>query len=135
MKKLILSCALLGLAACQSTPNAETSQTIDIKREWRLSHFPPFTAQQLQEAQMDWQNLPQASAYMGCNQLNFQAETHDSGSLKVSAVQSTRMSCGEEMALEQAFVRQITQMKRYEVVGNTLILHNDSGTSLRFITK
>lgn len=140
MKFLFMVMASALLAACQTpTPSAKTnhhsgnSENVSVspsaaQRVWQLENAP--------KTYMDWTKLPQANANMGCNNLNFKVELHNSGSLKVGGVMATRMYCGDEMAHETAFTRNITEMTRYRVENNrVLILENALGQSMRFVLK
>lgn len=142
MKKIIMLSSLLALAACQtpSSTSPQASETApnptDLKREWRVSQLGNLTAAQLRDGVMDWRDLPNAYANMGCNDLNFKVEIQASGSLKVGGVMATRMLCENKMAVESAFSQQITQMNRYRLEnGQTLILSSPSGETIRFVAK
>lgn len=136
MKYISLLTSAALLAACQTptTPSAQSnSANVSVspsaaQRVWQLENAP--------NTYMDWTKLPQANANMGCNNLNFKVELQDSGSLKVGGVMATRMHCGDKMAQETAFTRNITEMTRYRVENNrVLILENAAGQSMRFVPK
>ncbi len=141
--KILLLATICTLAACQATtPSSQNTASVSTattaaQRVWQLSELPEFAEPQLKNTVMDWSQLPQANANMGCNNLKFQVNLDNAGSLKVDdRIIATRMYCADTMALETAFTQHISKMKRYRVENNnTLILDNQAGLQMKFIAK
>lgn len=110
MKKILTCLALSAtLTACQSTAQQQnanpSSEQPDLNHVWQLQDVPRgFTLPE--NGQLDLRTPNQASAYMGCNQLHFNAQLDAfSGSLKADGIASTRMHCAEFAQLESRFAQ------------------------------
>lgn len=141
MKLLPLAAALL-LSACTANSSGLPIQSdnapdsASIKRVWMLTRLEGFSPNQItaSKAQMNWQNLPQAGAYMGCNQLMFKTETQTDGTVSFGPVASTRMYCKNKMDLEKTFASMLPVMTRYQINGHNLILSGD-GKEMHFVAQ
>ena len=141
-KSIALFSATILLAACnsvaqpkpaqpQSVPAAQSAAPAPIRQAWRLTELSGFKGEIPANAKMDWTKLPNAYAYMGCNHMNFHAQASKSGSLKLGEMTSTVMLC-ENNQLEDAFTIAMKRVSRYEVNGQTLILHGKNGVQIKF---
>ena len=134
-KTICLLSASLMLAACNSTaqPNANAANaSASVKQVWHLTELSGYKGAIPAEAKMDWTNLQQAHAYMGCNHINFEAQTDAKGSLKTGVAISTLMYCEGAMPLENAFSKAIEHLTHYELNGKTLILRGKNGVQMKF---
>ena len=129
--------ALLGGCAATAAPEAENHSQPGLQRVWMLTDINGVERAQLValQAQMDLTALPQAAANMGCNRLNFTAQSQDKGQIRFGEVMSTRMYCAGRMDAEQQFGQRIGQMKHYRLEGQRLILRNDAGEEMHFVAQ
>ena len=139
-KSIALFSATILLAACNSVAQPKPAQPqsvpaahapAPIRQAWRLTELSGFKGEIPANAKMDWTKLPNAYAYMGCNHMNFHAQASKSGSLKLGEMTSTVMLC-ENNQLEDAFTIAMKRVSRYEVNGQTLILHGKNGVQIKF---
>ncbi|MDO4693572.1 MAG: META domain-containing protein [Eikenella sp.] len=139
MRLLLAAILSLGLlTACATTPEAVAEP--GLKRRWMLVEWP---ASQLYppaaQARLDLRSLPNASAFMGCNQLKLQVAVRNprqaGGTLDIRPGGATRMHCNGRMALEQAFIRQIGRFKHYRLAGHRLTLEDAAGNTIRLIAE
>ena len=134
-KTICLLSASLMLAACNSTaqPNANAANaSASVKQVWHLTELSGYKGAIPADAKMDWTNLPQAHAYMGCNHINFEAQTDGKGSLKTGVAMFTLMYCEGAMPLENAFSEAIEHLTHYELNGKTLVLRGKNGVQMKF---
>lgn len=139
MKKILFPLFVvlfLGLVfSCSSVPDKNPS----IQRQWMLVSLDGFSKDQLiaHKAEINLtgkleKGKIQGSAYMGCNQMSFNSEFKNDGTLKVSQGVSTMKAC-QDMALESYFQKKFETMTKYSVVGHFLTLSDNQGNTMKFV--
>lgn len=110
-----------------------------IQREWMLVSFEDFSKDQLIQSQAGINLTNQKNkgkipgrAYMGCNQMFFNAEFKNSGSVEISKIGGNMKAC-QNMDLENSFLKSFKNMKKYSVEGHFLILSDEKGNIMKFI--
>ena len=128
------------LSACTAVTPPPTPADLGqpgLQRVWMLTDVNGVTRERLVslQAQMDWTALPQASADMGCNRLNFAVQVQDNGQISIGPLHATRKHCPGRMDAEQRFSQRIGQMKHYRLAGHQLVLRNDAGEEMHFVAQ
>lgn len=133
---LLCACTTSNMTNQQNTiANQQNMPSVPLAGKWQLAEFTGFSAQQIQQAKayMDLSEMPKAHANMGCNQLMFQVKTIDATKIQFDNMASTRMACGDEMKLEQAFSQASRQgVWTYSLQNNRLILRHATGVEMQF---
>lgn len=127
---------------CTSTIR-QSSQTVaqnpKIQREWMLVAFGNFTKPDLEKnkAKIDLtgniaKGKIKGGAFMGCNDMFFDSEFKDDGSMKISGIGSTMKSC-QNMDLETLFSKNFRSMIKYFIEGHFLTLSDNNGQTMKFV--
>lgn len=137
MKKLIQNILFLVLLSlfinCKPKLNSNES---DLKRVWMLVEFQNFKKEDFikNKAQLNFTNLKNPSANMGCNQISFEIELKQK-TIKFINIRSTRMFCENGMELENEFLKSFAQYNSYAVEGQKLILTTSKKEKMIFVAQ
>ncbi len=137
------ACTAIWLAALLSgcgvavPPATEHHGQPGLQRVWMLTGLNGVPRERLVslQAQMDWTALPQATAALGCNRLDFAVQAQDNGQIRMGPLLSTRKHCPGRMDAEQQFSQRILKMQHYRLAGHQLVLRNDAGEEIRFVAQ
>lgn len=134
--KYLLSMFLL--AACtmdthESITQHMPSENVSLNQKWQPMVFQQFSFNENHLSSslfLDLSQLPQAHAFVGCNQISLQVSAADQR-WRAQNVVMTRMYCQELQALETAFTQTLTAADAYEIKGNQLILKKQQKEIMR----
>lgn len=109
------------------------------QREWTLIKFKNYSKEFLVEKKAHLNLFPkhesknQHTAFMGCNQIFFNAEFNKNGKVKFSDIGRSLMYCKNEMKLENKFAEALPNMKNYKIEGHFLTLSDEEGNAMKFV--
>jgi heat shock protein HslJ len=123
-----------GAIEKQHHPPSAVAASDALKREWRLIAFADFEKHKLIEAkaQLDLRNFPQASVYLGCNNIGFIWHERGKSIFQAQSVIQTQMACAEAR-LEDTGVAFLSTANRYQIDGHRLIVFNGKNESMQFV--
>ena len=122
-RHILLSLAVLGLAACQAT--ADPVRPASLTGSWQLTNLQgQAVAVNVQNPnQLSFGAIPeQFNAYAGCNQLRGRYQLQGDA-IAFTDLAATRMACPPAaMRLEQNFSQALAQARAYKIENESLIL-------------
>ena len=129
MKKLLIIAIIIICSL--NTSNAQS-----ISKTWMLVQFQDFKKEEFValKAQMDFTNLEQPNAKMGCNTIGFQVKIKKN-KIKFSKIFRTMMFCENMMFIETAFSDAIKSVKTYKLDDHKLTLFYDKNETMVFIAQ
>lgn len=133
MRQMIAYLPLLAsLAACTAT-TTQVNEPPSLTALWRVVDWQTVAADWSRESVLlDWRQLPRANANAGCNMLRYEVQQPQAQQVRIGAIASTRMACGDKSQLEMDVVRALGQHTfdvRFD--GQDLLLRNEQGEMLR----
>ncbi|MDO5687210.1 MAG: META domain-containing protein [Neisseria sp.] len=129
------------LTACASAPSSVSAMDENTWQSARIEqlneHDFPATALTGSEFALSadgaqQKNVLNGHAYVGCNQIGFQAAFGEQGKVRFHDVYSTRMMC-HDGGLENAFLAALEQVNAYAHSGQSLILYRDDAPVMTLV--
>jgi heat shock protein HslJ len=107
-----------------------------LKRVWMLVEFQNFKKEELiiNEAQMNFTDLKNTFAKMGCNQISFSIDIKKNKIKFLNSIR-TEMYCEKKMELEDTFLKSLSETYSYIIKGQTLTLFNSKNEKIVFVAQ
>lgn len=123
---LLLSVLLISILSCSQNKNAMTSETV--KREWMLKTLPGLTSDELvaARASINLADLSKSGAFGGCNRIFFTTKTGKAGAISFTNIGATRMYCEDKMKVEDALVKALPLINKYELTAPHQVAFKDA---------
>lgn len=138
MKKLsILLLVTIFTISCNSKKKTAETPTQNTNRVWMLVAFKDYKKEFLVEknAYLDMTDSERASAKMGCNAISFTYSIKEENAIEFTQGIATKMYCQDNMLLEDAFLKEIPLVEKYNIDGHTLTLTSKTGEKMVFVAQ
>jgi heat shock protein HslJ len=132
----ILLCSFLFSLPATASEDAASEDTLSTAElgntYWKLTELDGelvVTAENQREMKLTLRGENKVTGFGGCNSF-FGSYEHDEASLSFSQLAATRMFCAESMDKESLFMKSLSAVKTYKIIGQTLQFFDADGKLL-----